>query len=91
MPRHKRGTVVRAFTKEEIGECEWEKNSADEFIAPNGYLYIVEKFLHASHLENEHNQDAYLCRSIATGERIQLFPDEITTRRTAQTNPDQGD
>lgn len=80
MPRHKSGTIVRAKTKEEMGEHDWEKNSADEFIAPNGYVYIVQRFIPITHDDNEHNADAYECKSVQTGELIQLFPSEITTR-----------
>ena len=81
MPRHKKGTVVRAYTKEELGEDLWTKNSSDEFVVPNGYLYIIERFIPTSHYDNEHDADAYECRSIATGELIQLFPHEITTTK----------
>lgn len=80
MPRHKKGTLVRAYTKEELGEEEWHKNSGDDFIAPNGYLWIVQRWIPVEHRDNEHDRDAYECKSVATGELVQLFPEEITTR-----------
>lgn len=82
MPRHKKGTLVRAYTKEEIGEDEWVRNSAEGIIEPNGYLWVVQRFVPYGHKENEHSADAYECRSVATGVVEQLFPIEITTRPT---------
>lgn len=80
MPRHKKGTVVRAFTKEELGAEKWSVNGADEFIEPHGYIWIVQRFIPLGHGDNEHHHDAYECRSIADGHVEQLFPQEITTR-----------
>lgn len=80
MPRHKKGTLVRAYTKEEIGEDQWVRNSAEGIIKPNGYLWVVQRFIPRTYWENEHNADAYECRSVATGAIEQLFPSEITTR-----------
>jgi hypothetical protein len=80
MARHKAGTLVRAYTKEEIGDERWELNSADEFITPNGYIWIVQRFIPVRSPYNEHRRDAYECRAVATGVVTQLFPDEITTR-----------
>ena len=80
MPRHKKGTLVRAHTKEEMGAEEWARNSGDDFIAPNGYLWIVQRWIPVKHSANEHDRDAYECKSLATGALVQLFPEEITTR-----------
>lgn len=80
MPRHKKGTLVRAKTREEMGEESWNLNDCDDYITPNGWLYITNRFLHGRHGENKQGDDAYECRSIATGRTIQLFPEEITTK-----------
>lgn len=81
MPRHKKGTLVRAYTKEELGEDQWEKNCAEEFIAPNGYLWVVQRWIPVYHYDNEHDANAYECKSLATGVVEQLFPNEITTKK----------
>jgi hypothetical protein len=64
---------------EEIGEEHWKLNVAYEFIEPNGYLYIIQRYVPRGHRDNEHDKDAYECKSLATGELVQLFPHEITT------------
>jgi hypothetical protein len=81
MPRHKKGTLVRAYTKEELGEEKWDFHSADEYIVPNGYLWVVQRFIPAEYDENEFGANTYECKSLATGAVLQLFPEEITTRK----------
>jgi hypothetical protein len=80
MPRHKRGTLVRVRTEEEVGEEQYGENSTKEMVEQHGWLYTVVRFLPAHHGENENSIDAYECKSLATGELIQLFPEEITTK-----------
>lgn len=80
MPRHKRGTLVRVRTEEEVGEYKFDINNTREAVDDHGWLYTVVRFLPAHHGENEHEHDAYECKSLATGELIQLFPEEITTK-----------
>jgi len=87
MPRHKKGTIVRAYTEEELGAEEWDANDGGKHIHPHGYIWIVQRWIPVTHPENEYNYDAYECRSVATGAVKQLFPKEITTKlHKEQTN-----
>ena len=81
MPRHKKGTLVRLRTKEELGEDRWDFYNTEETDPDNnGCLWVVQRFLPAKHGDNTYQHDAYECRALSTGAISQLFPEEITTR-----------
>ena len=80
MPRHKKGTLVRVLTPEEAGEGMWAKNSTEEYVEKYGWLHTVVRFLPREHGDSIFDCDAYECKSLDTGDLVQLFPDEITTK-----------
>lgn len=86
MPRHKKGTLVRIRTEDEVGEYLWEKNSTGKEVRHGGWLYTIVRYLPIEHRDNEHRHPAYECKSIATGGLAQLFPEEITTCPSKETN-----
>lgn len=82
MPRHKKGTLVRACTKEELDQSEWLE--LEDIVEEYGHIFIVQRFLKAGHSLSEYSEAAYECKSLSTGEPVQLFPHEITTKKPKQ-------
>ena len=86
MPRHEKGTMVRIRSEEEQGEGQFDRNCTVDAIDEGGWIWIVQRFLHGHHRDNEYGFDSYECRSVATGDIIQLFPEEITTKPMKELN-----
>ena len=83
MPRYKKGTMVRMIDPF-AHKTDDRREEASDMIASCGWLYVVERFLPAAHLSNEHGYDAYECKSLQTGSLEQLFPYEITTKKESK-------
>jgi hypothetical protein len=81
MPRHKKGTLVRIRTEEEVGEYLWDQHDTKREVKLHGWLYSVVRFLPYNHADSEYAENAYECKSLSTGALAQLFCKEITTRK----------
>ena len=76
------GTAVRIKTKEEWTSRESRVESGiTEIIDNHGYIYTVIRFMPLSHPKNTEHYTHYVCKSFASGEEVNLFPEEITTKR----------
>jgi len=77
----KPGRAVRIWTEGEVGDA-WD---VPGIIKSCGYLWIVQRWLHASHPENPHRVGAYECRSVLTGAVYLFFREEIAALPRART------
>lgn len=82
MPQYEKGTLVRIKPEEENEG--WGLDETYDVVREHGWIFQIIRFHHERHLKNSSGEDEYLCKSIASGQEVCLFPREITTKEQDQ-------
>lgn len=82
MPQYKKGTLVRIKPEEESEG--WGIDETDNVVREHGWIFQIIRFHHERHPKNATGENEYLCKSIASGQEVCLFPREITTKEQDQ-------